>query len=81
VPSPDSWSNTKTTQCNPNPNYTGNLTIMGPFNMANGVITYMRTVSTHRYLIVKFFLLKMNWKADSSMQIVIRNQNNIILSN
>jgi hypothetical protein len=49
--------------------------------MANGLVTYMRTVSTHRYMIVKFFLLKMNWQADSSMQIIIKNQNNIILSN
>jgi len=82
TPSNISWSNTKTTTCTPNSAYfQSSLKVLGPFGLSSGTITYQRSVSSHKYMKLNFFLMKINWSQQDSLSIVVRNQDNTILSN
>lgn len=70
------------TQCNPSPEFfSATLKILGPFGTSDGTITYQRSVSSHKYMKLKFFILKMGWASKDSLSIIITNQDNTLLSN
>jgi len=52
---------------------------MGPFSSTN-VVTYRRTLSFHQYIIIRFQLITIDWKSDTSLNVSLFDQGGTLVA-